>query len=252
VRLCPSFLHAHSKGGSCREGLKNPPPPPKSKAAPKARAEPEKTKASTKDGFSRVIQPTSGRSVLNVLDTLLPETRKNTVLTASHPGTSGVSSSLSRVFKSPGRGKITEVKFSDDNIKQPTVTRGPSTLKIIDSIRSPSPDFGSDDMDDLIRAAPSSALDADNFTVAVDLTIDDAEDISSPSDVPRASRKRLRDPLPPPDRSFKRMRRVSDWEGDFHQHRFGPVRPESVQEVGSSPTVIALGWDLDLGFNTGY
>jgi hypothetical protein len=51
---------------SCREGLKNPPPPPKSKAAPKPRAEPEKTKAPGKDGFTRVIQPTPGRSVLNI------------------------------------------------------------------------------------------------------------------------------------------------------------------------------------------
>ena len=188
-----------------------------------------------------MIQPTSGRSVLNFLDTLLPETHKKTVLTTSQPDTSGTTSSLSRIFKPPGRGKITEVKFSDDNIKGSVVTCGPSTLEILDSIRSPSSDFGSDDMDDLIRAAPSSALDADKVSMAVGLAIDDAEEVSSPSDALRASRKRLRDSPPAPDQSSKRMRRISDWEDDFHRRRFRPKRSEPAQEVSSSPMDIALG-----------
>jgi hypothetical protein len=40
-------------------------------------------------------------------------------------------------------------------------------------------------MDDLIRAAPDSALDADNFDMAVDLTVDDVEEVPSPPDVPK-------------------------------------------------------------------
>jgi len=111
--------------------------------------------------------------------------------------------------------------------------RGPSTLEIIDNIRSPSPDFDFDDMDDLIRAAPDSALDADKFTMAMDLTVDDLEEVSSPPDVPRTSRKRLGDSPPGPDPAAKRMRRISDWQGGIDRRRLGPVRSDSVQEVGT-------------------
>lgn len=203
--------------------MKNPPPHPRSNATPRPRAEPEKTKALGKDVFSQTVQPTSRRSVLNALDALIPETRKKTVLTTSR----------SRVFKPPGRGEPGEIKFSDDDIKESAVGRGPSILEVIDNIRSPSPDFGSDDMDDLIRAAPDSALDVDNFGVSTGLTPDNVEQISSPSDAPRTSLKRFYDPSPGPDRSAKRIRRVSDWEGDTGRSRFRPVRSDSVQEVGA-------------------
>lgn len=222
---------------SCREGLKNPPPPPKSKAVPKPRTEPEKMKASDKDGFSRVIQATSRKPVLNVLDTLSPEPRKKTVIPASQSKALGAASS-SRVFKPPGRGKNMEIKFSDDNVKGSTVTRGPSTLEIINNIRSPS-DFDSDDMDDLIRAVPDSALDADKFTATMDLTAD-VEEVSSPPDILQTTRKRLRDPPPGPDPTAKRMRRISDWQSDIGQRRFVPVRSDSVQEVGVPST---SSWD---------
>lgn len=90
-------------------------------------------------------------------------------------------------------------------------------------------------MDDLIRAAPDSALDADNFDAAADLTVGDAEEVSSPSDFPRVSRKRLRGsphgPCSGP--SAKRMKRISDWEGDIDRRRFRPIRSASVQEVGT-------------------
>ena len=214
--------------------MKNPPPAPKSKAAPKPRAELEKPKAQVKDGFTRVIQPTSGRSVLNALDTLFPESRKKTVLTASQLGASGNIPSASRVFKPQGRGKNMEIKFSDDSLKGSAVMRGPSTLEVINNIRSPSPDFDFDfdDMDDLIRAAPGSALDPDNFPPAVDLTVDDVE-------VPKTSQKRLRDSPPGPVPAAKRMRRISDWQSDTDQRRSRPVRSDSVREVGA-PTDIAL------------
>ena len=228
----PPLLQTYSIGRSCRDGLKNPPPPPKSKAVPKPGAELEKTKASGKNGFSRVIQATPGKSVLNVLDTLFPEPRKRAVLTTSQLRAPGASSN-SRVFKPPSRGKNTEIKFSDDNAKGSAVTRGPSTLEIIDNIRSPSPDFGFDDMDDLIRAAPDSALDADMFVTTVDSTVGDVEEVSSPLDVPQVTRKRLRDPPPGPDPAAKRMRRISDWQSDIGRRRFTPVRSDSVQEVGA-------------------
>ena len=202
----------------------------------KPAAELEKTKAPGKDGFSRVIQRTSGNSVLNVLDTLFPEPRKKTVLTTSQLGAPGTVASGSRVFKPPGRGKNAEIKFSDDNIKGSAVTRGPSTLEIIDNIRSPSPDFDFDDMDDLIRAAPDSVLDADMFDAAVDLTANDVKVVSFP-DVPQVSRKRLRDSPPGPNPTAKRMRKISNWQGDIDRRRFRPTRSDSVQEVGT-PTDI--------------
>ena len=237
-------------GCSCREGLKNPPQPPKSKAAPKPTVGLERTKASGKDGFSRVIQPTPGRSVLNVLDTLFPETRKKTVLTTSQLGAPGAAST-SRVFKPPNRGNKAEIEFSDD-IKGSAVAHVPSTLEIIDNIRSPSPDFGSDDMDDLIRAAPDSALDADAFVTAEDFAVDDMEEVSSPPDVPQASRKRLRVSPPGSDPTAKRMRRISDWQGGIDRRRLRPVRSDSVQEVGVSSTDIILGlfmtWDCYVGY----
>ena len=208
-------------------------------------------KASGKDGFSRVIQPNSGRSVLNALDTLSPETRKKTVLTTSQSGASGAAST-SRVFKPPGRGKKPEIKFSDDDIKGPAVTHVPSTLEIIDNIRSPSTDFGSEGMDALIRAAPDSAVDVDAFAAAEDLTLGDVEEVSSPPDVPQAPRKRFRDSPPGPDPTAKRMRRISDWRGDVDRRGFRPVRSDSVQEVGASSTDIVLGWFLTRGRYAGY
>lgn len=192
-----------------------------------------------KDGFSRVIRPSSGGSVLNALDTLFPETRKKTILATSQLGPSGIAST-SRVFKPPGRDTNAEIKFSYDNIEGSAVTCGPSALEAIDNIRSPSPDFDFDDMDDLIRAAPDSFLDANNFDAAVDSTLDDAEEVSSPPDVPRSSRKRLRDSPPGPDPTAKRMRKVSDWQGDVDRRRFRPVRSDSVQEVGACSTDIVL------------
>lgn len=146
--------------------------------------------------------------------------------------------SSSRVFKPPGRGKNTEIKFSDDNVKGPAVTCGPSALDIIDNIRSPSPDFDFDDMDDLIRAVPNSALDADNFAAVVDLTVDDMEEVSSPPDIPQASRKRLHNPSPGPNPTAKRMRRISDWQDSGDRHKLRPVRSDSVQEVGA-PSILS-------------
>lgn len=204
---------------------------------PKSRAELEKTKMLSKNGFSRAIQPTSRRPVLK-----FPETREEIVLTT----TSG-----SRVSKPPGRGKPTEIKFSDDDIKESAVTHGPSILEVIDSIRSPSPDFGSDDMDDLIRAAPDSALDANNFDTALDLVVDDVEEASSPSDGPRASRKRLYDSHPGPDQSSKRARN-DDWEGEIGRHRFRPVRSDSVQEVSALQMETVLESLLIWSFYEGY
>jgi len=229
----PSHLRTYSIVCSCREGLKNPPPPPKSKATPKSTVEPERTKAPGKDGFSRVIQPTSRGSVLNALDTLFPEARKKTTLTTPQLGASGAAST-SRVFKPPGRGKKAEIKFSDDNIKGSFVTHAPSTLEIIDNIRSPSPDFGSDSMDDLIRAVPDSALDADTYATTEDPAVDDVKEVSSPLDVSQASQKRLRLSPPGPQPAAKRMRRISNWRGDINRNRFRPVRSDSVQEVGVS------------------
>jgi hypothetical protein len=133
-----------------------------------------------------------------------------------------------------------ELEFSDDNIKGSVAARGPSILEVIDNIRSPSPDFGSDDMDDLIRAMPDSVLDADNYDTAMDLTVGDVEEVSSPSDAPQASRKRLYDSPPVPEQSAKRVRKASDWEGDIGRRRFRPVRSDSVQEVGALPTNIVL------------
>lgn len=209
---------------------------------PKSGTEPWKTKAHSKDGFSRVIKPNPRRPILDALDTLFPKTREKTVLTTSQSGTSGTGSPLLRVFNPPGRGRRTaEIEFSDDNTKESVATRGPSTLEIIDNIRSPSPDFGFDDMDDLIRAAPDSALDADKFAGAIDLVVDDAEDVSSPFDAPQAPPKHSRDLSPSPDPPAKRMKRVSDWEEDIHRRRFQPVRSESVQEVGASLADIAPG-----------
>ena len=219
--------------------MKNPPPPPKSKAALKPTAEPERTKASGKDGFSRVIQSTSGRSVLNALDTLFPENRKKTALTASGLGAPSAVPT-SHGLKPPGRGKKVEIKFSDDNIKGSAPTHGPSILEVINRIRSPSPDFGSDDMDDLIRAAPDSALDADMYNVALDLAVGDGEGVSSPPDVPQASRKRLRDLATGPDPTAKRMKRISDWQGDVERRTFKPARSGSVQEVGAPSTDVVL------------
>ena len=193
-------------------------------------AEQEKKKALTKDGFSRAIQPNSGRSLLDTLDTLFPETGKKTSHTTSR----------SRVPKPPGRGKPMKLKFSDDNMKEPLTTLGPSILEVIDSIRSPSPDFGSDDMDDLIRAMPDSALDVNNYGAAVGLTVDDVEEISSPPDAPQVSRKRSYGSPPAPERPSKRMRNISDWEGDIGRRRFRPVRSDSVQDVGTLPTDIVL------------
>ena len=200
-------------------------------------------KASGRDGFTRVIQQTTGKSVLNALDTLLPESRKKTVVTTSQLRASGVVSSSSRVFKPPGRGKKMEIKFSDDNLKGLASARGPSTLEIINNIHSPSPDFdfGFDDVDDLIRAVPDSALDADKFSAAVDLTMDDVEEVPSPPDIPKISRKRLGDQLPGPDPTVKRMRRVTGWESDIDRRRFKPARSDSVQEVGASSMDITLG-----------
>jgi hypothetical protein len=203
-----------------------------------------------KDGFSRVIRPTPGKSVLNALDTLFPEPRKKTVLTSSQLGASGAAST-SRVFKPPGRDGKAGIKFSDDDIKGSATTYVPSTLKIIDNIRSPSPYFDSDDMDDLIRAAPNSALDVDTFATAGDLTVDDVEEVSSPPDVLRAFRKRLHDSPPGPDPTAKRMRRISDWQGDIDRRRFRPVRSDSVQEVGSSTDIVLgrfLTWDRYVGY----
>jgi len=135
-----------------------------------------------------------------------------------------------------------EINFSDDSLKASAVTRGPSTLEVIDSIRSPSPDFDFefDGMDDLIRAAPDSALDADNFSMAVDLIADDVEEVPSPPDGPQVSQKRSRD-SPGPVPTAKRMRRISDWQSDTDRRRFGHVRSDSVREVGASPTDIILG-----------
>ena len=179
---------------------------------------------------------------MNVLDTLFAESRKKTVLTASQLGASGTVPSTSRVFRPPGRGKNVEIKFSDDGQEGSAVVRGPSILEVIDNIRSPSPDFdfGFDDMDDLIRAAPDSALDAGNFSAAVDLIVDDVEEVPSPPDVPQASRKHLRD-SPGPVPTAKRMRRISDWQSDTDRRRFGPVRSDSVREVGAPSTDIMLG-----------
>lgn len=187
-----------------------------------------------------------------MLDTLFPEPRKKTVLTTSQLRPSGVVSSGSRVFKQSGRDKNTEIKFSDDNTKGSSVTCGPSTLEIINNIRSPSPDFGFDDMDDLIRAAPNSALDADKFVAAVDLTVDDAEEVLSPPHVPRVSRKRLPDSPPGSHPAAKRMKKISDWQGDIDRQRFGFVRSDSVQEVGHPLTDISLGHFLTWGRYIGY
>ena len=96
-------------------------------------------------------------------------------------------------------------------------------------------------MDDLIRAAPDSALDADTYAVAEDLAVDDVEEVSSPPDAPQASRKHLRLSPPGPEPTAKRMRRISDWQGDISQRRFRPVRSDSVQEVGVSSADID--WD---------
>lgn len=133
------------------------------------------------------------------------------------------------------------------------VTRGPSTLEVIDSIRSPSPDYDFDfgDIDDLIRAAPDSALDADKFSMAVDLTADEVEEVPSPPDVPQASQKRLRD-SPGPIPTAKRMRRIGDWQSDTDGRRFGPVRSDSVQEVSAPLDVYYTGPLLDLGWCIGY
>ena len=128
------------------------------------------------------------------------------------------------------------------------VTRGPSTLEVIDNIRSPSPDYDFDfgDMDDLIRAAPDSALDADKFSMAVDLTVDDVEEGPSYPDIPRASQKRLRD-SPGHIPTAKRMKRISDWQGDTNRRRFGPVRSDSVREVGAPSANIILARFLTKG-----
>ena len=152
-----------------------------------------------------------------------------------------VAASTSRVSKPPSRGKKAEIKFSDDDTKGSFITHAPSTLEIIDNIRSPSPDFDCDSMDDLIRAAPDSALDADTYAVAGNLAVDDMEEISSPPDVPQTSRKHSRLSPPGPEPTTKRMRRISDWQGDISQRRFGPVRSDSVQEVGVSSADID--WD---------
>lgn len=144
-----------------------------------------------------------------------------------------------------------EIKFSDNNPEESAAAPGPSILEVIDSIRSPSPDFGSDDMDDLIRSVPDSALDADNFDTDVGLTVDDVEEVSSPSDAPRASRKRLCDLPPSPDQSAKRLRKVSDWEGGIYRRRLGPMRSDSVQEVGTLPMDTVLGlfiWSFYAGY----
>lgn len=231
-------------GCSCREGVKNPPPPPKSKVTPKAKAQLEKSKAPGKNVFSRATQPTLGTPVVNALDSLLPEAGVKPALATSRP----------HVLKPPPRGKLMEFKFSDDNIKEPATASGPSILEVIDGIRSPSPDFGSDDMDDLIRAAPDSALDADNFDTVAGLAVNYVEEVSSPSGYPRASRKRLHDSPPGPDRSAKRMRGVSDWGGDTSRRRFRPTRSDSVQEVGALPIDIVLGhfiWNFYVGYRLG-
>lgn len=178
---------------------------------------------------------------MDVLDSLLPESRKKAVLTASQLGISGIVPSTSHVSKPSGRGKNVEINFSDDRLKASVVTRGPSTLEVINSIRSPSPDFDFDfdGMDDLIRAAPDSALDADNFSMAVDLTVDDVEEVPSTPDVPQVSQKRFHD-SPGPAPTAKRMRRISDRQSDSGRRRFGPVRSDSVREVGASSTDIVL------------
>lgn len=240
-------------GGSCREGLKNPPPPPKSRVAlaQKTATELEKTRVSGKDGFSRVIQPTSGRSVLNALDTLFPETRKKTVLTTSQLDASGVDSTR-RIFKPPGRGTKTELRFSDDEIKESATARGPSTLEMINNIRSPSPDFDFDDMDDLIRAAPASALDADTFAIARGSTAHDAEVVSSPPDFPHASRKRSRNSPPGYDSTAKRTKTISDWQGDIGRRRHRPTGSDSVQEVGAFSMDAVLGRFLTWGCCVGF
>lgn len=203
-----------------------------------------------KDGFSRVIQPASGRSVLNALDTLFPETHKKTVLATSQLGASSADSTL-RAFKPPGRGGKTELRFSDDDNRGSVITRGPSTLEMINNIRSPSPDFDFDDMDDLIRAAPASALDADTFAIAGELIVDDAEEVSHP-DVPQASRKRSRDSPPGHALAAKRTKRFRDWQGDTRRRGFGPARSDSVQEVGASSTDAILGWFLTWGRCVGF
>ena len=124
-----------------------------------------------------------------------------------------------------------EFKFSDDNQIGSAVTRGPSVLEVIDNIRSPSPDFDFEGMDDLIRAAPDSILDADNYSTAVDLTVDDVEEVPSAPDVSQVSQKRLRDSSGPAP-TAKRMRRISDWQSDTGRRMFGPVRSDSAREVG--------------------
>ena len=135
-----------------------------------------------------------------------------------------------------------ELKFSDDNIKEPAAAPGPSILEVIDNIRSPSPDFGSDDMDDLIRTMPDSALDVNNYGTAAGLTVDDVEQVSSPPNTPRVSRKRSYDSPSVPEQSTKRMRRTGDREGDIGRRRFRPVRSDSVQEVGALPADFVLGY----------
>lgn len=128
---------------------------------------------------------------------------------------------------------------------------GPSTLEIMNSIRSPSPDFGTGNIDDLIRTAPDSALDANMFGVAVDLTVGDTEEVSSPPDVLKASWKRLRDSAPGPSPTAKRMKNISDRQDDIEPRGSRPMRPHSVQEVGYSSMGAVPGRFLTLGRHVG-
>ena len=164
-------------------------------------------------------------------------------------GASGADSTR-RVFKPPGRRGKTELKFSDDDIKGSAVTRGPSALEVINNIRSPSPDFDFDDMDDLIRAAPASALDADMFAIAGESVVDNAEEVSRPPEVAQASRKRSRNSPPGYDLAAKRTKTIGGWQGDTDRRRFRPAR--SVQEVGASSTDAILGWFLTWGRCVGF
>lgn len=218
-------------GHSCQEGLNYPLRPPKLKAAQKSVAELERTKALRKDGFPRV---TSGRSVLNTPDALFPETHKKSVLTTSRLGASDAVSTL-RSFKSCSQGTKVEIGFFSDSLKESAIVRGPPTFKIINTTRSPSPDFSIDNIDDLICAAPDFCLDADSFGAAVGSTAGDIEEVSPPPEIPQISRKHLRDLAPGLDPMAKQTKNTSNQQGSVEQHRFKPARPDSVQ-VGSPST----------------
>lgn len=158
------MMHRLLISSSCHDGLEKPPPAPKNlKPATKPTVD-SQLHSNKQDGFSRVVRqddvPHVKSYVGSVLDTL-ESRRKDTQLTPTTANASAPASTAhqaqTRKRKRPDMGPL---KFCDDNETSASERRRPSTLDLLEQMRSlsPDPDYGDAEMEAIMQDMPSDEL----------------------------------------------------------------------------------------------